>query len=69
MLLCGTTVPVVLDLLKDPEKADEQIRAVEHDAGKDDADERDLVVADRIPDGPLARGHIRRALDAVPPQG
>lgn len=69
MLLCRTTVPVVLDLLKDPEKADEQIRAVEHDAGKDDADERDLVVAKYIPDGPLIRRYIRRALDAVPPQG
>jgi hypothetical protein len=60
---------VVLDLFKDPEKADEQISAVEHDPGKDEADERDLVVADLIPYGPFACGYLRRALDAVPPPG
>ncbi len=59
---------MVLDLFKNPEKADNKISAVEHDAGKDDADERDLVVADPVPDGPVARGYHRRSLDAVPPQ-
>ena len=60
---------MVLDLLKDPEKADDQIRAVQHDASKDDADERDLVVTDLVPDGPLICGYICRALDMVPPPG
>jgi hypothetical protein len=61
---------VVLDLLEDPEQADDQIGAVEHDTGEDDADERHLVVADIVPSGPLARGYyLCRALEAVPPGG
>ena len=47
---------MVLDLLKNSEKADDQIGAVEHDANKDDADERDLVVADLVPHGPFVCG-------------
>jgi len=60
---------MVLDLFKNPEKADDQIEAIEHDAGEDDADERHLVVANLVPDGPLVRGYLCHAPDAVPPEG
>ena len=68
-MLCSDAIAVVLDLFKDPKKADDQIRAVQHDARKHDADERDLVVADLLRRRGLVRGYLCRALDAVPPEG
>lgn len=58
-----------LDLFEDPEKADDEIGAVENDAGEDDTDERHLFVTDLVPHGPLVRGYIRPAFDMAPPPG
>ena len=44
---------LVFDLLKDPEEADEEVRAVHDEAKKDETDECDLRVADIV--GGLAR--------------
>ena len=59
---------MVPNLFENPEEADDQVGAVEHDAPEDDANECQLVVANLIPDGSLARGYIWHTLYVVPPE-
>ena len=40
---------LILNLLKDPKQADEEVRAVHDKAKEHEADERDLRVADVVP--------------------
>lgn len=56
MLTVGVCDGVVLDLLKDPVQADDKVEAVHDQADADEADQRDLLVAEH-------RTDARRAVD------
>ena len=63
---------MVLDLLEDAIEADDQVEAVHQQPDADEADERELVVAQRVADAALVPAEVaeraRRARDAAVPR-